>query len=126
MGTRQSDPAQGLNAAVADQLEAERHAAHWTLPQLAEASGISYRTLQRILAHERNIDINVLAQMARAFRMEPEDVIAAAMERMGRPDYIDPGDVEAAREAAKSVPKKRPQTPRGDGKSSRTSRRTMG
>lgn len=97
MGTRQSDPAVGLNAAVAAELEGERAAADLTLRELAEASGVSYRTLQRLLkSRERHIDVNVLGQLAATFRTTPEAIVAAARERMARVPLTEEDEARAA------------------------------
>lgn len=87
MNARKHDPAQGLNAAVAAVLEGERAAAGWTLEQLAEHSGVSYRTLQRLLrSRDRHIDLEVLDALAAAYNLLPEQIVAAAQERMSRAD----------------------------------------
>lgn len=111
MGNRPFDPAVGLNAAVAAVLEGERAAARMTLQELADASGVSYRTLQRYAARERNIDVAALDGLARAFRTTPEQILAAAHERMrrGMPDADD--DAETARAVAQKVAKAQKKPP---------------
>lgn len=110
MGTRQSDPALGLNAAVAAVLEGERAAAGWTLRELADASGVSYRTLQRLLkSRDRHIDIAVLGQLAEAFHVQPEAIIATARERQAR--FGDPEEA-AARAIMRAELERRDRRPR--------------
>lgn len=126
MGTRPFDPAVGLNAAVAAVLEGERAAARMTLQELADVSGVSYRTLQRLLSsRDRHIDLATLDQLARAFRTTPERIIAGAQERMARGEHhsVDPDEAERAREVARRVRKKVADTPPAR-KTSRVQRRT--
>lgn len=126
MGIRQHDPALGLNAAVAAVLEGERAAAGWTLHELADASGVSYRTLQRLLSRERHIDVAILSDLAHAFRVEPDAILAAAAERMSRagaPGLLHPDEEEEARQAMRSALAEEPAPkPRRARKSSRPSR----
>lgn len=85
MSPYDANPSHGLNAAVADTLNGERVASGLTFDQLAEATGISKRTLMRLLSKkERHIDVSVLSALAEAFHMSPTQVIRQARERMSR------------------------------------------
>lgn len=84
---RESDPAQGLNAAVAAVLNGERVAAGMTFDQLADASGISKQQLLRLLSTtKRHISLEVLDILAPIFVTTPGRIIASAEERMARSD----------------------------------------
>lgn len=79
---RESNPAQGLNAAVAAVLNGERVAAGMTFEQLADVSGISKQQLLRLLSTtKRHITLE-----AEKFNTTTPQVIAAAQERMSRAD----------------------------------------
>lgn len=83
---RVKDAGQGLNAAVAATLNAERVAAGYTFEGLADLSNISKRTLMRQLStKERHIDIDDLATLAGVFGLTVSEVIGMAQARMDRP-----------------------------------------
>lgn len=74
-------PRDGINAAVAATLNGERVAAGLTFDELAARTGISKRTLMRLLSTvERDIDVNVLAAIADVFGLTPAQTIARAEE----------------------------------------------
>jgi transcriptional regulator with XRE-family HTH domain len=85
MTKRQSDPAQGLNAAVAAVLNGERVAAGMTFDELATVSGVSKQQLMRLLSTtKRHIDVEVLELLAASFGTTSARVVAAAQERLAR------------------------------------------
>lgn len=74
-------PSKGPNAAVAAVLNGERTAAGLTYEELAARTGLSKRTLMRLLSTlERDIDVNVLAAIAEAFNLTPAQTMARAEE----------------------------------------------
>lgn len=79
-------PAEGLNAAVAAQLRAEAAAAKLSDKALAQKAGLQYSSLRRWLGkepgNERNIDVAVLAELAKALGLTPLEVVRRAEERM--------------------------------------------
>ena len=84
-----SEPSEGLNAAVAAQLRAERAAQNVTVKQLADLSGVSFSSLRRYLAADRQIDVSVLAALAEALNTTALDVVkgrraAASQSTLGR------------------------------------------
>lgn len=103
--------AKRVNDALADVLDGERRMARHTFVSLAKESGISKRTLVRLLSEKsRDIDVTVLSTLAQIYRTTPTQLIAAAEERMAR-DQTPTG--EHAKEAAtrgvrKSLPKTSP------------------
>ena len=56
-----------MNQAIAKAVSAERAISGMTVRELSEASGIPVSTLMRILSAERDIKINQITQLARAF-----------------------------------------------------------
>jgi transcriptional regulator with XRE-family HTH domain len=85
MTKRQSDPAQGLNAAVAAVLNGERVAAGMTFDELATVSGVSKQQLMRLLSTtKRHIDVEVLELLAASFGTTSARVVASAQERLAR------------------------------------------
>lgn len=76
-----------INEAVSKAIAAERSAAHLTIKELAEKSGVPERTLIRILQNERNINVMQVAQIANAVGIYPHELIESAerfIERDGR------------------------------------------
>lgn len=62
-------------------LNGERAAAKLSFDELATRTGISRRTLMRLLSSvERDIDINVLAAIAQVFNMTPAEAVARGEE----------------------------------------------
>lgn len=75
----------GLNAALAATLNGERVRAGLTFAELAKRSGISERTLMRLLSTvERDIDVRVLAILADIFHTSPSALLADAEDWMSR------------------------------------------
>jgi transcriptional regulator with XRE-family HTH domain len=95
-----TSPAEGLNAALAATLRAERGATSMTVDQLAAKSGIPKRTLLRLLQAERHINTDHLYALAVAFELEPADLIQMAQRRLARLAKID-ADQDAADELAR-------------------------
>lgn len=81
-------PDQGLNAAVAAQLRAERAAQKMTMGDLAEASDIPFGSLRRYLSEERHIDVAVLEQVAQALGTTAEEIVRSAAARLARVDVV--------------------------------------
>lgn len=76
----------GLNAAVAARLQAERAALGLTVEQLAQASGVPYASLRRYLKAERDIDVATLAALCEVLRIGPDQLVRDAVTRR-RPDF---------------------------------------
>ena len=77
-----------LNAALAATLNGERVRGGLTFDQLAASSGISKRTLLRLLSTvERDIDVRVLAKLADVFHTTPSALLADAEDWMARQDH---------------------------------------
>lgn len=71
-------------------LSGERVAAGMTYDDLAGVSGISKRALMRYLStKDRHIDVHVLDTLAGVFRTTPVHIMAAATERLNRPEVAD-------------------------------------
>jgi transcriptional regulator with XRE-family HTH domain len=100
-----TSPAEGLNAALAATLRAERGATSMTVDQLAAKSGIPKRTLLRLLQAERHINTDHLYALAVAFELEPADLIQMAQRRLARLAKSDP-DQDAADELARKRAKR--------------------
>lgn len=69
-----------MNEALAKAANAERGAAGMTIKELAEKTGISERTLIRLLNSERDIRVNQLAAFAKVFEMSPVQIRLARRE----------------------------------------------
>ena len=67
-----------INEATAKALSAERSAAHLTIKDLAQKSGVPERTLIRILKGERNINVMQVAQLSSVFGIYPHEIIESA------------------------------------------------
>ena len=78
------NPATGLNAAVAEELRAERAAQRVKIAAIADQTGISNRTLIRMLHAERHISVEALVAIAGTLGLTASDVISAAERRMTR------------------------------------------
>src|SRR5258708_36961162 len=61
---------------VAQHLRAARAARHWTIRELAERSGVSVRFLVQLESGRANISVKRLADLARAFKMPPADLLS--------------------------------------------------
>lgn len=70
------------NQAMAAILRAERAKKDWTQEQLAEKSGLNLSTLKRILKGERDINVNQIDALARAFGVTPAKLAADATEEL--------------------------------------------
>lgn len=77
-------PHEGLNAAVAATLRAEKAAQDMTNDDLADNSGIPKGSVQRYLAAKRHIDVVTLEALARALHSTPRLIVQAAEERLAR------------------------------------------
>lgn len=76
---------EGLNGAVARTLNGERAAAKVSYDELAKRSGVSKRTLLRVLSTmERDLDLPVIEKVARALGLTTLDVFTLAEQRMER------------------------------------------
>lgn len=96
------DPAVSLNSALAATLNGERVRNGLTFDALATQSGISKRTLLRLLStNERDIDVAVLESLAVVFRTTASHLVQQAEEWMAR------GRVEAERPATEQSPRNR-------------------
>lgn len=73
-----------MNQGIAKAISAERAIAGMTVRELSEASGIPVSTLMRILSAERDIKINQISQLARAFHTTPADLVWRAQEVIRR------------------------------------------
>jgi transcriptional regulator with XRE-family HTH domain len=74
-------PAASLNSALAATLNGERVRANLTFDALASQSGISTRTLMRLLStNERDIDVRVLEILAGVFRTKASRLVLDAEE----------------------------------------------
>ncbi|WP_082628257.1 helix-turn-helix domain-containing protein [Actinobaculum massiliense] len=78
-----NDPQSGLNGAVAAELRAEKAIQQTTFDDLAHQTGISKRTLIRILNADRIITTAYLESLCTALGITPIDIIARATKRMG-------------------------------------------
>lgn len=77
-------PDQGLNAAVAAELRAEKAAQGRTNEWLAEQSGLNKGSVRRYLAAERHIDVATLDAMATSLGSTPMMIVEAAQQRLAR------------------------------------------
>lgn len=82
MSPIEKDPAKGYNAAVAAELRAERAMRRMTIDQIVETSDIPKRTLLRLLNTERAINVESLAAIATALRVDPDVILTRALTRM--------------------------------------------
>lgn len=79
MSPVERDPRQGLNAAIAAELRAAKARLGLRNEDIAEASGISVPSVQRYLAATRDINVATLSELCRVLRVEPSDVMEAAL-----------------------------------------------
>lgn len=85
MSSVQTNPADGLNAALAATLNGERVASGMTFDELAEASQIPKRTLLRKLSTtERHLNIEEVRRIAEALGLTVVEVLLRAEERVAR------------------------------------------
>lgn len=78
------DRVQLVNAALADILKGAYVAARYTLYTLATATGINYRTLQRIMAGEAPVTMGQLESIANAVNRDPQDLFEDALKKADR------------------------------------------
>ena len=86
-----------MNEAVSKAIAAERSAAHMTIKELAEKSGVPERTLIRLLKNERNINVMQVAQISNAVGIYPHELIESAERFMERDERgpINPSIIDA-------------------------------
>lgn len=70
-----------INAAMARVLSSALKEDDGTQPELAEATGIPARTIQRLLSGESKINVQHLALIAEALRADPKELFARAIRR---------------------------------------------
>lgn len=73
-----------MNEAVAKAIAGERAIAGLTVKELAKAAGIPERTLMRILQAERPIRVDQVFLLARAFGIEPKEILERAQTILAR------------------------------------------
>lgn len=71
------EPEQELNAAVAHALKLRRVDVDMTFAELADASGVTVRTLKRLLHGQSEIGMSEFARISRAMGREPDEILAA-------------------------------------------------
>ncbi|MGN0065781.1 MAG: helix-turn-helix domain-containing protein [Nocardioides sp.] len=86
-------PDEGLNAAVAAELRAERAAKDLTTKELSALAGIPYASLRRYLGAERHIDVATVAALCGALGLEAGELVARASDRLERARRSDGDDV---------------------------------
>ena len=79
-----------MNEATSKAIAAERAAAHMTVKELAEKSGVPERTLIRLLKNERKINVIQVAQIASAIGIYPHELIEEAERYIKRNQRHDP------------------------------------
>ena len=79
-----------MNEAVAKAVGAERTIADMTVRKLAEEAGIPERSLMRILQAEREINVNQIEKLARAFKLYPHEIIEHAETILERAERTTP------------------------------------
>lgn len=89
MAPSDRDPSEGINAAIAAELRAERAAKRLTIDELSDKSGIPRRTLLRLLAAERHINVDQLAGLAVGLGVSQSDLFARGAARLKREQEID-------------------------------------
>ncbi|MGO5193210.1 helix-turn-helix domain-containing protein [Bifidobacterium boum] len=89
----EKDPSRGLNALVAATVRAERAARRITVSRPAEMSGMSKRTLVRLLNGERGFDVAQLDAVAVALGLTSVDIVTRAEARAAD---IDPSNYDLA------------------------------
>lgn len=73
-----------INRAMADELTAAYRGERLSQAKLAEMSGMTLTTLQRILSGKRDINVTQIAALAEAVKVSPEDLMRRAIERAER------------------------------------------
>jgi len=87
-----------LSASFAEQLRAERAAKRLSRADLAKASGVSAKAIQRLEENEREMDTDQLDRLCAALGVSVLDFVTRAAERMP-PDANEPPAQGGAREA---------------------------
>ncbi len=90
MATLNRDPAEGLNAAVAAELRAERAAQGVSIADLGDRSGISKSTLLRLLNEKRLIGMEALNDIATALGVRATTIVGRAERRLAGEDALPP------------------------------------
>lgn len=90
------DHSRGLNGAIAGELRAERSRRRITFDALSARTGISKRTLIRVLNGERAINMAVLESICEALGVPPSDLIKIAQARLEESAVSDLGYTLAA------------------------------
>lgn len=92
------DPSEGLNAAVAAEIRAERAARQVTIDELADRSSISKSTLLRLLNERRLIGMEALSDIARALGVSATVIVGRAERRLAveQATGFDPSEWEFA------------------------------
>ena len=82
-----------LADALLVELEAQRHAAGWTLEALGNELGLSERTMQRYLTqHKRDIPARILLGVCEAIGVPLRDIVAGAERRLERQNAAGGGE----------------------------------
>ena len=70
-----------MHRATADQLRAERAAAHLTIEAAARASGLSRSTIMRLESGERPANVDQIAALGSAYGLGTHEILTRAYER---------------------------------------------
>lgn len=70
-----------FHEALAAVLRAEAGAADWAIPEVAKHAGLEVQTVRRTFKHGRAATVLELVKMARAFGVEPEELLHRALQR---------------------------------------------
>lgn len=74
-----------LSAVLADEIRAERNAQRLSQGELADRAGVPFGTYRRLEEDSpRPIKIDVLAKVATALGLEPEELLRRALQRRGK------------------------------------------
>lgn len=73
-----------FNAAVADELQAQRARKHATVAELVTATGISKSQMLRLLNAKVDIDTRDIALICRALNAQPAEIIQRAQDEMAK------------------------------------------
>lgn len=83
MGTTSDEPARRVNDAVVREIKAERARRGLTQRELAEESGIPYRTFVRYMSGERLLSIDQMHRIGLALGMSGPELLMEARRRDG-------------------------------------------
>ncbi len=81
MDAGSGEAASHINEALAAELRAAKAILNITQQRLSDASGIPMRTLTRVLAGDRDIDVKQLAALAGPLGVSSEELMARAAQR---------------------------------------------